>query len=148
MSGIGASLVVDHRSDLTSGAGGSPAVHSVLHLHTPADSMIIVPRGVRAFLVNYHGTVLKTFQDNASVNGKVFVAAAVSPSNHWLYCVKEDGVCCVFDIATGKLETSLRKDGGSHTAEITALVHHPHKGILAAFSNNKGQKKGQLVLWK
>ena len=120
--------------------------------------MIIVPRGVRAFLVNYHGTVLRTFEDNASANGKVFVAAAVSPSNHWLYCVTEDGVCCVFDVATGKPETSLRsfgeettsksKDGGGHDAEITALVHHPHKGILAAFSNNKGQKKGQLVLWK
>ena len=149
----GASLVVDHRSDLTSGAGGSPAVHTVLHLHTPADTMVIVPRGSRAFLVNYHGLVLKTFEES---NGKLFVAATVSPSNHWLYCVTEEGVCCVFDMATGKLEKSLRsfgddttsksKDGGR--AEITGLAHHPHRGILLGFSNDKTQKKGQLVLWK
>jgi WD40 repeat-containing protein SMU1 len=157
MSVKGSSLVVDHRSDLTSGAGGSPAVHTVLHLHTPADSMIVVPRGLRAFLVDYHGTVWRTFEDNGSA-GKLFVAATVSPSNHWLYCVNEDGVCCIFDIVTGKLEKSIRnfgeettaksKDGGAQCAEITAIVHHPHKGILAAFSNDKVQKKGQLVLWK
>ena len=154
---VGASLVVDHRSDLTSAAGGSPAVHSVLLLHTPADSMIIVPRGLRAFLVNFHGTVLRTFENDASTGGKVFVAATVSPSNNWLYCVTEGGDCCCFDIVTGRLEKTLRsfadetisksKDG-STTAEITTLIHHPHKGVLAAFSNDKGQKKGQLVLWK
>jgi WD40 repeat-containing protein SMU1 len=155
---IGASIVVDHRSDLTSGAGGCPAIHTVLQLHTPADAMIIVPRGLRAFLVNFQGSVIRTFQDNVSIGGKVFVAATVSPSNHWLYCITEDGICCVFDILTGKIEKSLRnfgeettsksKDGSKSSAEISGLVHHPHKGVLAAFSNDKGQKKGQLVLWK
>ncbi|CAB9499007.1 repeat-containing protein SMU1 [Seminavis robusta] len=152
LSAVKTSVTVNQQSDLTS--GGSPAIHSVLYLHTPADTMIIVPRGKRAFLVNFQGTVLRTFDDDT---GKVFVAATVSPSNHWLYCVTEEGICCVFDIASGKLEKSIRsfgeettsksKDGGVR-AEITQLVHHPQKGILAAFSNNKGQKKGQLVLWK
>ena len=154
---VGASLIVDHRSDLTSAAGGSPAVHTVLQLHTPADTMIIVPRGLRAFLVDPHGTVKRTFENDASTGGKVFVAATVSPSNNWLYCATESGDCCCFDVATGRLEKTLRnfaeettsksKDG-STAAEITTLVHHPLKGILAAFSNDKGQKKGQLVLWK
>ena len=121
--------------------------------------MIIVPRGHCAFLVDFQGTVLRTFQDTVSVGGsRLFVAATVSPSNHWLYAVTEEGVCCVFDIATGKLEKSLRsfaaettskaKDGSKFIPEISEIVHHPKKGILAAFSNNKGQKKGQLVLWK
>ena len=154
---VGASLVVDHRSDLTSAAGGSPAVHSVLLLHTPAYSMIVVPRGLRAFLVNSHGTVLRTFENDVSTGGKVFVAATVSPSNNWLYCVTEGGDCCCFDTVTGRLEKTLRSFAdettsisrdGSTTAEITSLIHHPHKGVLAAFSNDKGQKKGQLVLWK
>ena len=157
LTAAGASLVVDHRSDLTSAAGGCPAIHTVLQLHTPSDSMIIVPRGLRAFLVNSHGTVLRTFEDDTSSGGTLFVAATLSPSNHWLYCVTEAGVCCVFDIVTGRLEKSLRsfaeettsksKDGSTR-AEITTLVHHPRKGVLAAFSNDKGQKKGQLVLWK
>jgi len=153
----GASVIVDHRSDLTSAAGGSPAIHTVLQLHTPADSMVVVPRGQRAFLVDYHGTVLRTFQDDPSAGGKVFVAATVSPSNHWLYCVTDGGQCVVFDIATGQLETSLqnfaeettsKSKEGTSLAEITTLVHHPQKGIVAAFSNDKIQKKGQLVLWK
>lgn len=158
LTGAGASAVVDHRSDLTSGAGGCPAIHTVLCLHTPDDTMIIVPRGLRAFLINFHGMVIRTFEDNISAGGKVFVAATVSPSNHWLYCITEDGVCCVFDILTSKLEKSIRnfgeettsksKDGGKLMAEISGVVHHPHKGVLAAFSNDKGQKKGQLVLWK
>jgi hypothetical protein len=64
----------------------------------------------------------------------------------------------VFDILTGKIEKSIRhfgeettsksKDGSKMKAEITGIVHHPQKGILAAFSNDKGQKKGQLQLWK
>lgn len=148
----GASLVVDPRSELTT---GSPAVHTVLPLHTPPDSMVIVPRGKRAFLVDFQGQVLRTFDDNTA--SSVFVAATVSPANHWLYCATESGGCCVFDMLTGKLEKTMRsfgeettsksKEGGS-VAEISGLVHHPHRGILAAFSNDKGQKKGTLVLWK
>lgn len=136
---------------------GSPTVHSVLKLHTPANTMILVPRGLRAFLVNYRGTVLRTFQDESSdAKETVFVAATVSATNRWLYAVKEDGKCCVFDVTTGKLETMIRDFGSISTsissdatgAEISYLVHHPSRDILAAFSNNdKGRKKGRLVLW-
>mgnify|MGYP003887229673 CR=1 FL=1 len=156
LSTVGSSLIVDHRSDQTSAAGGCPAIHTVLQLHTPADTMVIVPRGLRAFLVSHHGTVIRAFEDDTSAGGKVFVAATISPSNHWLYCVTEAGVCCIFDVVAGKLEKSIRgfaeettsklKDGTQ--AEISGLVHHPQKGIVAAFSNDKIQRKGQLVLWK
>ncbi len=164
LSSKGSSLVVDAQSDL-SNAGGSPSIHTICCLHTPPDSFILVPRGSRAFMVNYHGLVLQTFED-PSAKEAVFVAATVSPSNRWLYAVRDDGVCCVFDLMRqGELETTLRnfatetttgsswKDPSTTAAilsstEITGIVHHPHKGILAAFSSDKNQKRGRLTLWK
>jgi WD40 repeat-containing protein SMU1 len=139
------SLVVD-RDEI------APSVHTVLHLHTPSNTLIVVPRGPRAYLVNYQGAVLRTFQDN----DKAFVAAAVSSTNQWLYTVQEDGVCCVFDVSNGSLTKSIRDFGIETTrmpgkdmaAEISSMSYHPTKSILAAYSNDKGQKKGQLVLWK
>lgn len=160
LSTIGSSLVIDAQSDL-SNAGGSPSIHTICCLHTPADSFIIVPRGSCAFLVNYHGKVLLTFQ-NTSAKDAVFVSATVSPSNRWLYVARDDGVCSVFDIMRqGELETTLRNfatetatgsalkdEQGMFGPEITGVVHHPHKGILAAFSSDKNQKRGRLTLWK
>lgn len=140
---------------------GSPSVHSVLKLHTPANTMILVPRGLRAFLVSYRGSVLRTFEDEGSSDAtqgeKVFVAAAVSATNRWLYAVKDDGKCCIFDVTTGTLERTIQDFGSISTssssgafsaAEISSLAHHPSKDLMAAFSSDKGQKKGKLVLWK
>ena len=163
LSARGASIVTSgtDRGASSSGADGdgttSPAIHSVHPLHTPADSLIVVPRGVRAFLVDYSGTVLQTFQDttttaNTAATDKVFVASTVSSTNRWLYAVRDDGSCCIFDVTTGELEHTIL-DFGSHStssssAEVSCLIHHGSKDMLAAFSNRKGQKKGKLVLWK
>jgi len=156
LSNPGSSILVDGQTSEVSDSG-APAVSTVLHLHTPAGTMIIVPRGYRAFLVNYDGIVLRTFQDDGQSSEKVFVAASVSASNQWLYAVKEDGVCCVFNIDNGELEKTIRDFGSETTrmpkdsnavAEISSVTHHPTKNLIAAFSNDKGQKKGQLVVWK
>jgi WD40 repeat-containing protein SMU1 len=145
------SIVVD---PLQQAATDSPAVAVVLPLHTPPNTMILVPRCTEACLVNYQGIVLRRFvQDNTK---EVFVAATVSSSNRALYAVREDGVCCVFDVSTGELTQTIRDFGSESTrrtkedrpAEISAILYHPNKNIIASFSNDKGQKKGQLVLWK
>jgi WD40 repeat-containing protein SMU1 len=139
---------------------GSPAVNTVLKLHTPRYTLLVVPRGQRAFLVDYRGTVLQTFQDErneAASKTAVFVAAAVSVSNRWFYAVQDSGVCCIFDVATGKLDKTIPDFGSICTsatsteglaAEVTTLVHHPYKEVVAAFSNDRRQKKGKVVLWK
>ena len=93
-----------------------------------------------------------------------FVSACTSPSQQWLYVVTERGSCHVFHVSTGKLERSIsdfglestsstkQKSGATETlsgiAEITGMIHHPHKGIVAAFSNDKKQKRGIVTLWK
>jgi WD40 repeat-containing protein SMU1 len=141
-------------------SSGSPAVNTVLKLHTPRYTLLVVPRGQRAFLVDFRGTVLQTFQDDrneAASKAAVFVAAAVSVSNRWLYAIQDSGVCCIFDVATGKLDKTIPDFGSTCTsassteglaAEVTGVVHHPYKEVVAAFSNDRRQKKGKVVLWK
>jgi WD40 repeat-containing protein SMU1 len=148
--------VADQHADRST-ESGSPTVHSILPLHTPTDMFILVPRGQRAFLVDYQGKVMRTFDSGTE---SVFVAAAVNATNRWLYTVKDDGTLCVFGVETGEQEKSITdfgsastyktksKDEKKHAAEVSALVSHPNTNILGAYSNDKAQKKGLLVLWK
>jgi WD40 repeat-containing protein SMU1 len=149
LSVAGSSVVLETRVEAAVDEGTSPNVHSVLSLHTPAQSLIIVPRGTRAFLVTLNGLVVRTFDGD----GSVFVAATVSPSNRWLYAVTEAGDCCIFDVVTGFLEKKIRDfalESGreKEASEVSGLVHHPHVGMIAAFSSSKSQKRGMLTLWK
>lgn len=133
---------------------GSKSIHTVMHLHSPAHTMIIVPRCDRAFLVSFSGAVLRTFTRD-DVQGTDFLAATVSPSNQWLFVAADDGKCVVFDIETGKVEKIIRSfaedcsSGRSGKAcDISNLVFHPHRGLLGGYSNDKEQKRGVLTLWK
>ena len=131
---------------------GCPNLHSVIPLHTPPEAIVLVPRGHRAFLVSLTGVVLRTFSIDAK---SIFVVATVSPSNQWLYTLTDGGALHVFDTTTGEEEMVMKNFadetcGQSKAAspEITAIAHHPHKGILSAFSNDKSQKRGVITLWK
>jgi hypothetical protein len=106
----------------------------------------------------------------------VMVAATVSACNRWLYAATDDGACHIFDVTTGDLERSLPNFGACSTSssssssnkdnddaantigttmprsrappELTSLIYHPHGDLIAAFSNDKSQRKGKLVLWR
>ena len=150
----GSSIVINPSDAASVESSGSPNVHSLIRLHTPAQSMILVPRGSRAFLVTENGRVVRTY-DVADGTTSVFVAACVSPSNQWLYAVTDTGCCHVFDVASGDVHTTIRNFAEescgrtkSDVPEISSIRHHPTKAIVIAFSNGKGQKKGTLTLWK
>lgn len=138
-------------------------VHTVLHLHTPRNSMIVIPREPKAYLVTYSGVILRTFTNDVSLtknNDKKsssvredFVKGVVSPSNKWFYAVTEGGMCICFDLASGKVEKMIRdfgieSTGGKVNHELTGVVHHPHKGLLGAFSSSSNLKRGLLMIWK
>lgn len=158
LSEVNTSLLADEQSD---DSAASPSIQTVLFLHTPAHTMVVVPRGRRAFLVAISsGIVLRTFEGEGASDGtNVFVAACASVSNRVLYIVQEDGSCCVFDTTTGERIRTVA-DFASQSAyaskdpkstailEISALVHHPIKPLVGAYCSDKIQKKGQLVLWK
>ena len=137
-------------------------VHTVIHLHTPANSMVVIPRGPKAYIITYSGVILKTFcndisltkdEKNDSTIHDDFVAGVVSPSNKWLYAVTSGGVSICFDMQSAKVEKIIRdfaieSTGGKGNYEIAGIVHHPHKGILGAYSTSSIQKRGLLTIWK
>jgi len=136
-------------------------IHSVLNLHTPANTMIVCPRGPKAYLMNYAGIVLRTYTNEEythkaksleNTNSGDFVAATVSTTNQWFYAVTDDGSCLCFEIASGKLEKIISDFGsltcGKDDIEVTGILHHPHKAIIAGYSSSKQLKRGILTLWK
>lgn len=146
---IGTSIVVDPTKLLSE----SPAIATILEVPNARNQLLVVPRSATAFLVDLEeGTVLQSYQ--ADAKDTIFCAAAVTPD--WVYLCSTGNDCCVFGVASGRLEQTIRdftvdstsKTTSSHVAEISQLLHHPFKPILAAFSNDKTQKKGVLTVWK
>eukprot|EP00581_Thalassiosira_minuscula_P029597 CAMPEP_0183778062 /NCGR_PEP_ID=MMETSP0739-20130205/50580_1 /TAXON_ID=385413 /ORGANISM="Thalassiosira miniscula, Strain CCMP1093" /LENGTH=117 /DNA_ID=CAMNT_0026020343 /DNA_START=126 /DNA_END=479 /DNA_ORIENTATION=- len=117
--------------------------------------MIVVPRCDRAYLMSYSGAVLRMYARD-DVQGTDFLAATVSTSNQYLFVAADDGKCVIFDIGTGKAEkiiSSFGEDcssggGGKKACEISGLVYHPRGGLVGGYSNDKGQKRGLLTLFK
>ena len=150
----GVSIAVD-ASGTASAATTNPAIVALLPLHNPAHTMIIVPRCPFAFLVNMSGVILRVLESDSISSS--FCAASTSASNKWLYAARDDGVLCIFDIQSGKMEGSVpdfgdettRKSKDSKTApEVSGIVSHPNRNLIGAFSTDKSQKRGQLVVWK
>ena len=132
----------------------SKSIHTVLHLHTPPNTMIVVPRSDRAYLMSYSGNVLRVYTRD-DVQDSDFLAANVSASNHYLFVAASDGCCVVFDVTSGNVEKIIRSfaeecsSGRSEKpCEISGIVCHPHGGFVGGYSNDKGQKRGILTLWK
>jgi hypothetical protein len=47
------------------------------------------------------------------------------------------------------IDSTSKTNNDSRVAEISALIHHPFKSsTVAAYSNDKTQKKGVLTIWK
>jgi len=135
----------------------SKSIHTVVHLHSPPNTMIVVPRCDRVYLMSYSGAVLRVYTRD-DVQGSDFLAATVGASNQFLFVAADDGKCVVFDVHTGKVEKIIRsfaEDCSSSVGrstgkacEISGLVCHPHRGFVGGYSNDKGQKRGILTLWK
>lgn len=145
------SFVADATALLTE----TPAVHTVLPI-VNQNQLLMVPRASTAYLVNLEGRVIQRYESGSD---DVFLAACISTS--WVYLVTQKGDCLVFRIQKGTLETTIREfsvrstsktnsssGGAISSVEVTQLLHHPFKSIIAGFSNDKTQKRGILTVWK
>jgi WD40 repeat-containing protein SMU1 len=152
-------VVVDPSAlgDTQTAVTAASAIHTILSVPGGSGSgsnnnFILVPRSTQAYQVDLLGNVQTTYA--ADKDTQLFVAACISES--WLYVATEDGVCLVFCLQTGILERTLlgfaldttSKTADQRVAELTSLIHHPTKAQLAAFSNDKTQKRGLVTLWK
>jgi len=131
-----------------------PAIHSLFVIPGQDSRILIVPRSSTAFLVNLEGTVLQAF--STETKEAIFYAATVTASVVYLASSTND--CLIFSLQTGKLlhtihnfslDSTSKTNNDQRIAEISALIHHPFKpSTLAAYSNDKTQKKGLLTVWK
>ena len=170
MSATGPSAVVSLPSTSSGGVENDGDlgrnIHTVIPLHRPAGTMVIVPRGPKAYLVTLSGLIIRTFENESVITAGNdadstskgphrgdFVAATISTSNKWLYLVTDGGACLCFDVASGAVSQTitdfgLETTGGKSNIEISAIAHHPLKGILAAYSSSTSQKRGLVTIWK
>jgi hypothetical protein len=131
-----------------------PAIHSMMQVPGEESRMLMVPRSSTAFLINLEGMVLQVY--NSESPEEVFLTASITTS--LVYLASSTGSCLVFSLRTGKLLQSIhdfaidstsKTNNDSRVAEISALIHHPFKSsTVAAYSNDKTQKKGVLTIWK
>ena len=152
------SLVKNPEEAASSVVSTAAAVHTVLYLEETRE-LIMVQRSRAAFRVDWQGRIQQSYR--VDHDSQQFVAACLSVDGMWLYVTTQDGSLLVFDIRSGSLETTLRNFAEDSTSkskgdeasravppEISGLVCHPQKPVLAAFSNDKTQKKGVLTLWR
>jgi len=114
-------------------------VHTVqLVPNSPDHHVFVCTKSPQAFLMTSQGQMVRTFSSGKSIGGD-FLCATISPQGKWAYCVGEDGVMYVFDVASGILELALPVTD----REVIAVVHHPHRNMLLTITDD-----GQLKLWR
>lgn len=138
-------------------------VLSILPLPRTADQVVVLSRGPAAHLMTASGGLVRAFTHGKRAGTADFVAAALSPSGKWLYCVGEDGNLYVFSVQSGAIEyqtmsfakpkvaagsAGAAADGGSgagalHDRSVTGLAHHPYRSQLASWSDD-----GTLKVWR
>jgi hypothetical protein len=131
-----------------------PGIHTLIPVPGDETRMLVVPRSSAAFLVNIQGTVLQVYlADSPEIE---FLSGTVT--SYVTYLVSSKGDCLVYSLRSGKLlktvkefsiDSTTKTNSSQRIAEISVLLHHPVKpSVLAAFSNDKTQKKGVLTVWK
>jgi len=131
-----------------------PSIHSILLVPGEESRILLVPRSSMAFLVNLEGSVLQLY--NSGNPEVIFLAATITASV--VFLASSTGECLVFSLRTGKLlqtihdfalDSTSKINNSNRVAEISDMTHHPFKpSVLAAYSNDKTQKKGVLTVWK
>jgi len=99
---------------------------------------IVCTRSNTVFHMNQHGHVLRSFT-HAKATGADFVQCTLSPGGKLVYCLAEDQRLYAFSFDSTDLVHTMQV----HEREPIGLAHHPHKNLLATFSDD-----GMLVLWK
>eukprot|EP01112_Ceratiomyxa_fruticulosa_P015879 TRINITY_DN4739_c0_g1_i1.p1 TRINITY_DN4739_c0_g1~~TRINITY_DN4739_c0_g1_i1.p1 ORF type:complete len:559 (-),score=111.86 TRINITY_DN4739_c0_g1_i1:62-1675(-) len=67
------------------------------------------------------------------------VSATLSPKGDWIYCVGDNSALYCFNANNNTLEHTIPK---LHEKMTIGLTHHPHKNLLATYSND-----GTINLW-
>jgi len=119
-------------------AAAQITVNTVMPHPKNADYLIVCNRSPSIYIMTMQGQLVQTFSSGKREGGD-FVAASVSPLGEWLYCVGEDSTLYCFHLESAKLEHVMKV----HDKEVIGVAHHPHRNMVATFSD-----EGVMKIWR
>jgi WD40 repeat-containing protein SMU1 len=115
------------------------AINSIMFMPRNVEQILVCNKSSTLYVLNFKGQVVKSFSTGKKEGGD-FVCCCVSPKGEWIYACAEDKTLYCFSNSSGKLEHMIPS---IHEREIIGVCHHPHRNLLATYSD-----EGLLKLWK
>ena len=127
-----------HEWRLPQSRGSEVSVNCVRFLPGTVDQLVVCNRSPTLYITTLTGELIRPLSSGKREGGD-FIQCTISRTGCFIHCVAEDSYLYSFDTSSGKLQHLQRV----HDKDPIGLCLHPHRNILATWSND-----GILKLWK
>lgn len=104
------------------------------------EQVLVCTRSPTLYMMTVQGQVVKSYsvheKGSTTATPVDFVTCIMSPRGEYIYAFADDGMLYCFETSSGKVEHSMKV---TEKGPI-GLVHHPHRNLLGAFSQEGAVK--------